>query len=376
MNGNIRVGNLFGIPLYVNPSWFLVLGLVTLTYSNILAAQFPDLGGGLSWGLGLLTALLMFASVLAHELGHSFVALSQRIRVHSITLFLFGGLANLDRESATPGQAFQVAIAGPAVSAILFGIATFLQLKIGTFSPLSAILGLLASINFALALFNLLPGLPLDGGNILKALVWKLTNNPYRGIEFAGRLGQLLGWAAIAIGLIPLFAFGSFGNIWYVSIGWFLLRNARFAAQNARLQNALSKLTAADAVLLDSPIVNEELSLREFANNYTIGKRNWQRYLVTDNSGQLIGTLAIDDLKAIPTGDWPRVRVKALVKSYGDRPTAIAEQSLLDVVQLLEQNQVSEIPVLRDGVPIGLLEKSSIVELLAKDKSEAMLETV
>jgi len=271
MNGNIRVGNLFGIPLYVNPSWFLVLGLVTITYSNILTAQFPDLGAGLPWGLGLLTALLMFASVLAHELGHSFVALRQGIPVHSITLFLFGGLANLGRESATPGQAFQVAIAGPAVSAILFGIATFLQIEIGTFSPLTAILGLLASVNFALALFNLLPGLPLDGGNVLKALVWKLTQNPYRGIAFAGRVGQLLGWAAIALGLFPLFAFGSFGNIWYVLIGWFLMRNAGFATQTARLQNKLSELTAVDAILPDSPLVSEELSLRAFANEYTIG---------------------------------------------------------------------------------------------------------
>ncbi len=370
MNGNIRVGNLFGIPFYVNLSWFLVLGLVTLSYSSNLAAQFPQLGGGLPWILGLLTALLMFASVLAHELGHSFVALRQGIQVRSITLFLFGGLASLDRESTTPGQAFQVAAAGPAVSAILFGIAILLQIQIGVWNPLTAILGLLASINFALALFNLLPGLPLDGGNILKALVWKITKNPYRGMEIAGRVGQVLGWLAIAAGLIPLLAFGSFGNVWYALIGWFLLRNASLAAQSARVQNGLSQLTAADAVLADSPIVNEELSLRAFANEYTIGKRNWRRYLVTDRSGQLVGTFSVDDLKVVPTDTWPQVQVKTLVKPYGSQPTVMAEQSLLDVVKLLEQNQLSEVPVLLDSTPIGLLEKSSILGLLAEGKAE------
>ncbi len=370
MNGNIRVGSLFGIPFYVNPSWFLVLGLVTLTYGGDLAAQFPGLAGGLSWILGLLTALLMFASVLAHELGHSFVALSQGIQVHSITLFLFGGLASLERESETPGQAFQVAIAGPVVSAILFGTLTLLQMGIGSFNPLTTILGLLATINLALALFNLIPGLPLDGGNILKALVWKVTGNAYRGIEFAGRVGQIFGWIAIAIGLFPLLVFGSLGNIWYALIGWFLLQNAGFAAQSARIQDDLSKLTAADAITPDSPLVAEDLSLRAFANDYVIGKRNWQRFLVTNAEGQLVGTLAVDDLKSVPTDEWPHIQISSLVQPYEPHVTVSADQSLLEVAKVLEENQVSELPVLRDQIVIGLLEKSAIRKALAHDQED------
>jgi Zn-dependent protease len=196
MNGNIRVGNLFGIPFYVNPSWFLVLGLVTLTYGNGLAAQFSSLTGVVPFVLGLATALLLFASVVAHELGHSFVALRQGIKVHSITLFLFGGLASLEKESETPAGAFWVAIAGPLVSFLIFGIATLLGGSLQLTGPIGAILGLLAYVNLTLGIFNLIPGLPLDGGNILKAAVWKITGNPYKGVKFASRVGQAFGWVS------------------------------------------------------------------------------------------------------------------------------------------------------------------------------------
>ncbi|MCC5624099.1 site-2 protease family protein, partial [Nostoc sp. CHAB 5715] len=167
MNGTIRVGNLFGIPFYIHPSWFLVLGLVTWSYSSGLAAQFPQLSAGLALLLGLMTALMLFASVVAHELGHSFVAIRRGIDVKSITLFIFGGLASLEKESKTPGEAFWVAIAGPLVSLLLCGIVTAIGVTSAASGPLAAILGVLASVNLALALFNLIPGLPLDGGNIL-----------------------------------------------------------------------------------------------------------------------------------------------------------------------------------------------------------------
>ena len=278
MNKSFRVGNLFGIPFYINSSWFFVLFLVTLTYSSNLAEQFPELGGILPLILGLIAALLLFSSVLAHELGHSFVALSQGIEVKSITLFLFGGLASLDRESKTPGEAFWVAIAGPLVSIVLFGLFTVINTFTAINGPLAAIIQLLAYINLALALFNLIPGLPLDGGNILKSIVWKITNNPYKGIIFASRVGQAFGWLAIISGLIPTFLFSSFPNIWNILIGWFLLQNAGRSAQYAEIQGTLANLTAADAIIPNSPIVSESLSLREFVNEYVIGKDSRKQF--------------------------------------------------------------------------------------------------
>ncbi|MGL5060810.1 MAG: site-2 protease family protein [Microcoleus sp.] len=360
MNGTFRVGNLFGIPFYVNISWFLVLGLVTWQYGGRLALMFPALGPIVPWMLGFFAALLLFASVLAHELGHSWVAIKQGIGVKSISLFLFGGLANLERESKTPAEAFWVAIAGPLVSIFLFGLLT----AIGIFTPLpgpaAAIVGLLASINLVLALFNLIPGLPLDGGNILKAIVWKITGNPYKGTVFASRVGQIIGWIAIATGI--------FGNIWNLVIGWFLLQNAGQSAQYATVQNQLAGLTAADAVTSESPIVQENISLREFANNYVIGKtNNWRRFLVTDDAGQLVGAIDLDDIKTIPTGNWPQVLVKDLAKPIEFSATVKPELSLLEVVTLLEEHKVQEIPVIREnGVLVGLVEKAEIIRLLQK----------
>ena len=361
MNGTFRVGNLFGIPFYVNASWFLVLGLVTWQYGGALAALFPTLGPVAPWLLGLFAALLLFSSVLAHELGHSWVAIKQGIGVKSISLFLFGGLANLERESKTPAEAFWVAIAGPLVSLFLSGLLTAIGIGAALTGPAAAIVQLLASINLVLALFNLIPGLPLDGGNILKAIVWKITGNPYKGVIFASRVGQIIGWIAIATGI--------FGNIWNLVIGWFLLQNAGQSAQYATVQNQLAGLTAADALTdRQSPIVSQDLSLREFANNYVIGStQTWRRFLVTDDAGQLVGAIDLDDLKTIPTGSWPTVLVKELLKPIEFSTTVKPELSLLEVVTLLETLKVQELPVIREnGVLVGLVEKAEIARLLQK----------
>lgn len=371
MNGTIRVGNLFGIPFYIHPSWFLVLGLVTWSYSGGLMAQFPQLSGVLAVLLGLTTALLLFASVVAHELGHSFVALRQGIDVKSITLFIFGGLASLEKESKTPGEAFWVAIAGPLVSLLLCGIVTLIGVTTTASGPLAAILGVLASVNLALALFNLIPGLPLDGGNILKALVWKVTGNPYKGVTFASRFGQVFGWVAIASGIIPLIYFGSFANSWNVLVGFFLLQNAGNAAQFARVQERLVGLTAADVVTLNSPITSENVSLRDFADEQILLGQNWQRFLVTNDEGQLVGAIAFDDLRIINTALWSETQVKDVMRPIAESTTIQSNRPLLEVVQLLEQQKLSALPVIRDnGYLVGILEKAAIIQLL-QNKSQA-----
>ncbi|RUR72508.1 site-2 protease family protein [Chlorogloeopsis fritschii PCC 9212] len=367
MNGTIRVGNLFGIPFYIHPSWFLVLGLVTWSYSSGLGAQFPQLGGGLALLLGLMTALLLFSSVVAHELGHSFVAIRQGIDVKSITLFIFGGLASLEKESETPAEAFWVAIAGPLVSLLLFAIFTAIGFATAATGPLAAILSVVAFVNLALALFNLIPGLPLDGGNILKALVWKITGNPYKGVAFASRVGQIFGWVAIASGLVPLLLFGSFANFWNLLIGFFLLQNAGNAAQFARVQEQLTGLTAADAVTLDSPVVSANLTLREFADEQVLNGQNWRRFLVTDDNGQLLGAVSVDNLRSIPTALWTETQVREVMQPIADSGTVKSDQPLLEVVQRLEQQKLSALAVIRDnGVLVGILEKAAIINLLQK----------
>ncbi|MBW4616418.1 MAG: site-2 protease family protein [Desmonostoc vinosum HA7617-LM4] len=367
MNGTIRVGNLFGIPFYIHPSWFLVLGLVTWSYSSGLAAQFPQLSVGLALLLGLMTALLLFASVVAHELGHSFVAIRQGIDVKSITLFIFGGLASLEKESNTPAEAFWVAIAGPLVSLLLFGSFSIIGFATAANGALAAILGVLAAVNLALALFNLIPGLPLDGGNILKAIVWKVTGNPYKGVVFASRVGQIFGWVAVLSGVLPLLLFGSFNNFWNLLIGFFLLQNAGNAAQFARVQEQLTGLTAADVVTANSPIVDADLTLREFADQQIVNNQNWHRFLVVDHHRQLVGACATASLRTIPTTLWSETQIKDVMQPIAESTTIQADQPLLEVVQLLEQQKLSALPVIRDnGVLVGILEKAAILQLLQR----------
>jgi len=371
MNGTIRVGNLFGIPFYIAQSWFLVLALVSWSYASNLAAQFPGLNSFLPLLLGLVAALLLFASVLAHELGHSFVALKQGIGVKSITLFLFGGLASLEKESKTPAGAFWVAIAGPLVSLLIFGIVTTITATIPLSGPFAVILGTLAYVNLALALFNLIPGLPLDGGNILKALVWKITGNPYKGVVFASRVGQFIGWIAISSGLIPLLLFGSFANIWNLLLGWFLLQNAGKSAQGATIQAKFQGLTAADAVTSNSPVVAANLTLRDFADESIINSNNWRKFLVTDEQGILVGAIAVEDLSKVPSLRFCEMQVKDLMQPIDFTTVVTSERSLIDAVMQLEQQQKSALPVIKEnGVLVGILEKATILHIL-QQKTQA-----
>jgi Zn-dependent protease/CBS domain-containing protein len=367
MNGNLKVGSLFGIPFYINPSWFLVLALVTWSYGSGLAFDFPALGAT-AWILGLVTALLLFASVLAHELGHSLVAIRQGIPVNSITLFIFGGLASLGEESKTPGAAFQVAIAGPMVSFFLFGLFNAIGYFSDVSGPLAAVIALLAYINLALGIFNLIPGLPLDGGNVLKAIVWKITGKPYRGIAFASRVGQIFGWVAVALGLASIFGISNVGSFWTLFIGWFLLQNAGRSAQSAEIQEQLSGLTAADAVVPNSPVIAASSSLRELANNHIIGSdRQWRKFWVTNDEGQLVGELNVDDLKSVPTNDWWEIQVQSLTHPTALLPTVPSDKPLLEVINLLDDQKTPVLAVLKDnGALLGLLEKASIVQLLQK----------
>jgi len=371
MNNSLRVGNLFGIPFYINPSWFLVLALVTWNNGSWLSYQFPQLGA-IAWLLGLMMALLLFASVLAHELGHSWVAIRQGTEVKSITLFIFGGLASLGEESKTPGEAFRVAIAGPMVSFFLFGLLNAIGYFSGITGPLAAVIALLTYVNLALGAFNLIPGLPLDGGNVLKAIVWKITGKPYQGLAFASRVGQVFGWVAVGLGLASVLGLSQIGSVWTLLVGFFLLQNAGQSAQAASVQRLMSGLTAADAIIPNSPMVSAESSLREFANAHIIGNAvTWKKYLVTDAGGKLTGEILVDDIKTVPTNDWWDVSVQSLTRSPNDVKTITSDTPLLEVINLLNET-VPALAVVKkeDGALMGLLEKSSIVQRL-QQKTEA-----
>ena len=366
MNGSLRVGSLFGIPFFINVSWFFVLALVTLNLGGGLAAQFPWLGVQ-AWGLGLVSGLLLFGSVLLHELGHSFAAKQQGIGVNSITLFLFGGLASLEAEAKTPAGAFWIAVAGPLVSLALFGLLTVVANSGLVVGPMAAIASLLAYINLVLATFNMIPGLPLDGGNVLKAAVWKITGNRYRGIRWASRMGQLIGWSAISLGALSILGVSNVGSFWTLIIGWFLLQNAGQSAQSATIQEALSGLTAADAVLENSPIISADSTLRELADVAVIsrGDNKWRRFLVQDGQAKLVGTIQLEALQTLPSSQWPDYPVRDFLQPMAEEIQVQADQPLLEVMGQLEKQGVQALAVTHaNGTLVGLLEKAQIVNLL------------
>ena len=366
MNGNLRVGNLFGIPFFINISWFFVLALTALNFGGGLANQFPWLGSG-ALILGLVSGILLFGSVLLHELGHSFVAQKQGIKVNSITLFLFGGLASLDDEAKTPEGAFGIAVAGPLVSLALFGLLTLLASSGLVAGPIAAITSLLAYINLILATFNMIPGLPLDGGNVLKAIVWKISGNRYRGIRWASRSGQVIGWLAIGLGLMSVLGISNVGSVWTLIIGWFILQNAGRSAQMAVVQETLSGLTAADAVVENSPIVDADNTLRDLANTAIVadGNKPWHRFLVTASDNQLAGSIDLDTLKTVPTDQWSMYQVRDFLKPIEQDTKVHADLSLLDVIQKMERQKTQTLAVTTDnGALVGLLEKSEIISLL------------
>lgn len=366
MNGNLRVGSLFGIPFFLNVSWFFVLALVTLNFGNGLGAQFPELGAS-ALLLGLVAGLLLFASVLLHELGHSFAAQQRGIGVNSITLFLFGGLASLDEEAKTPSDAFWIAVAGPLVSVALFILFSLISASGFVTGAIASIIGILAYINFILAAFNMIPGLPLDGGNVLKAIVWKVSGNRYRGIRWASRLGQLIGWAAVSLGALSILGLSTIGSFWTLIMGWFLLQNAGQSAQSANLQEALSSLTAADAVSAESPIINVDATLRDLADTAILAREqgNWVRFLVKDSADQLVGSIDLDILQTMSSNQWSDYSVRDYLTPISQSNQIESDRSLLDVLGQLEQQGTQALAVIRaNGTLVGLLEKSTILHLL------------
>lgn len=361
MQNNWRIGSLLGIPLYLDPSWFFILVLVTLVNAREI-----DAPGIWSWIAGLAIALLMFSSVLLHELGHSVAALKQGIKVNSITLFLFGGVAAIERESKTPLEAFLVAVAGPLVSLALF----LVFFSISQYLPPSGIIKLivsdLATINLVLTLFNLIPGLPLDGGQILKAIVWKATGNAFTGIVWASFSGMLVGWLGIIFGLFVWIVSGAFGGLWLAFIGWFILRNANAYQRIALLQKSLLDLKAASVMTRDYRVVEGKLTVAEFVQQYIIGAehRDFPYYAATE--GRYCGMVKIADLQSLPRAEWDYLTLAKIARPLTEIPSLGEKTPLYLVIQSLEKISEPWITILSPaGAVAGVIDRGDIVRAIA-----------
>ncbi|NMG08262.1 site-2 protease family protein [Brasilonema sp. UFV-L1] len=363
MQTNWKIGSLFGIPLFLDPLWFVILGLATLNFGVAYQAW----GTVLAWSAGVVMALLLFGSVLLHELGHSLVARSQGIRVNSITLFLFGGIASIEEESKTPGKAFQVAIAGPAVSVFLFAILRVLVNILPDNSPASVMVGDLARINLVLALFNLIPGLPLDGGQVLKAALWKATGNRFQAVRLAAKAGQILGYGAIALGMLVDYLTGELvTGLWIALLGWFGIRNANSYDRITILQETLLNLVAANAMTRDFRVVDANQTLRSFADSYLLDASTVEVYFA-ESDGRYRGIVSIDDLRLVERSQWETLPVQSIVHPLTEIPTVAESTSIVEVINKLENEQLPRITVLSPaGAVAGVIDRGDIVRELAQ----------
>ena len=378
MQSGWRVGTLFGIPLFIDTSWFFILLLMTFFYSTDLARY--GLTGVAGWGIGLAMALLLFSSVLLHELGHSLVARQQGIDVRSITLFLFGGMASIDKESKTPGQAFQVAIAGPLVSFTLFVVLT-LAAQLLALPPLAAfMLGSIAQLNLVLTLFNLIPGLPLDGGQILKSAVWKFTGSRVQGVRWAANTGQVMGWVAITLGVLAYLFAQRLDLLWIALIGWFAVRNAGSYRRVTDLQEGLGQLKASDAMTRDFKVIAADMTLREFADTQLLQKGQPPVYFAASD-GRYRGTVSIDDLRNVERSQWETLSLQAVAHPLLDIPHVKEDTPLTTVITQLEEDEQRRIVVLTPADAVaGVIDRGDIVRSLVKQVnlpvSEALIQRI
>lgn len=354
-----KIGSLWGIPLFLDPLWFAIAGLITINFG----LGYAEWGTVLATSAGLVMALLLFGSVLLHEMGHSLVARSQGITVKSITLFFFGGIAAIEKESKTPGQAFQVAIAGPAVSIGLFVILALLSQILPGSSLARTMTADLARINLVLALFNLIPGLPLDGGQVLKAAVWQVTGNRLAAVRWAAKTGQILGGLAIAAGIaVDWFTGQLLGGLWLVLLGWFGIRNASTYDSVAKLQIALLQLLASDAMTnRDYRVIDADLTLRSFADLYLLENTALPVYFAVSD-GRYRGMVSVEDLRLVERSEWENRTVQSIVHPLTEIPTVVESTPLVQVINRLETEHLPRITVLSPaGSVAGIIDRGDIV---------------
>jgi Zn-dependent protease len=354
-----------GIPLRIHPSWFVILGLATVAFQQQYSQQLSGSGSSLAlWGLGLLTAVLLFVSVLLHELGHSLVALQQGVQVRSITLFLLGGVASVERECPTAIGSLLVAAAGPLVSLVLAAVLLASGHSVAHASPLlGAMVNELGGLNLVLALFNLLPGLPLDGGLILKALVWQFSGSQRKGTQVATATGRFLSLLAIGLGVVLLLRGASVGGLWLMLLGWFGLGAARNQSQLLALQGVLRQLKVKDAAQRRFRVLEADSTLKQLSRLRQGDGPGLADWLLVTRQGRWQGFISDAPLQQLPVQRWEQEQVGDHLQPLDQLPQISAEAPLWQAVLRLDQPDTPRLLVLGPaGLPSGTLERPELAE--------------
>jgi Zn-dependent protease/predicted transcriptional regulator len=362
----IQIGRIYGIPIFLHTSWFIIFGLIAFSFVSEFDALQLNLPTSRLWGLGLMTSALFFGSLVFHEMAHSVIAKLYKIPVVSITLFVFGGVSRIGREPSRAIEEFNIAIAGPLSSFFLAGGFWLIERGAGSNAVLSTLAGSLAWINFSLALFNLIPGFPLDGGHIFRAIVWGFNKDFARASKFAARSGQVVAYAMIALGAgTALMSYqplgGPVGGLWLAFIGWFILSAAKQSQAQAEARGALEGLSVADIMTPDLQTVGREISLEDYAREMVrTGRRS---HLVVAGT-QLVGLVTAEALNSVPQQDWDVTSVQAVMLPKEKLHWAAPEEPALSLLDRMRTVGMQQMPVITGGSVVGIVTRDSILRVL------------
>jgi len=368
VRSQINLGSVFGIKIGLHYSWFIIAFLIVFSLSAQFHASNPEWGDGLILTLAVLTAILFFISLLLHELAHSVVAKSRGLPVREITLFALGGVSQIEKEPTTAKMEFWMAFVGPLTSAVIGLVCLALSRLAGeASSPAKAMVTWLGYINLALAGFNLIPGYPLDGGRILRALIWWKTGDVERSTRMASRAGQAVGLIFIAFGILQFFGGAGIGGLWIAFIGWFLLQAAGESYLQMSLKRAIEGVTVGNVMTLDCPTVDGNLNLQHFVEEQLLP--TGRRCFVVLENGAVAGLVTLHEVKHVPRARWPFTTLHDIMLPREQMHTVTPETPLLNALEVMSRHDLNQLPVVSEGHLAGVLSRAHLLGIL-KNRAE------
>lgn len=369
MPGSILVARILGIDIRIHLSWFLIFGLVLFTLSDsFLPAVRPAWSDEKTLLVAAIAAFLFFGSVLAHELAHAIVARAYKMPVSSITLFLLGGVANLAKEPPSARAEFLMAIAGPAMSLVIgglgLGLAAVVGANIGTFfllDPVEVVASYIGVINLALAIFNMIPGFPLDGGRVLRSIVWAFAGDRAKSTRIAARGGQLVAVLLFVAGIARSFIDGdAFSGVWMALIAYFLYTAASSSLEQERIAASVAGVRVSDVMTTTFRAVPAGVRLEELVDQHVL-PFNARAVAVVGADAILRGMVSIADLRKVPQKDWPLTPVEAIMTHAKELPEISPTSRLLTAIERFAGSELPALPVVEDGRLVGMLEREAVL---------------
>ncbi len=364
LGSSLQLGRIFGIPIWVNYTWFIIFALVTFSLSSHYFPQnYPGWPSGLYWAVGLVTSLLFFGSVIAHELSHSLVARANGVPVSSITLFIFGGVAQIASEATRPRDELIMALAGPLASiAVAVACGAIWLVTNAIAEPLAALMSWLGIINVSLAAFNLIPGFPLDGGRALRAILWMTTGDFRKATRAASTAGVAIAYLFIVGGLWVAFTSSLADGLWIAFIGWFLENAAQNSLRQMALQEALRGVKVRDVMSSDCLQVPPSVSVEDLVDSYVLP--TGRRCFVISDGDQLLGLVTLHNVKVLPRERWSLTKVSDIMSPVDRLKVAGPRDDVAGVLPRMDQEDVNQLPVVDNGRFLGLIARDSLLRLI------------